>query len=154
MCHNINIAIGSDHAGVNLKEILIEHLRSKGINVKDFGTNSLDSVDYPDYAVSVSSSVISKECDFGILICGTGIGISIAANKIKGIRAALCHDNYTARMSRLHNNANIIAMGANVTGKEVAKDMVDIWLTTEFDGGRHERRINKIDNINMLEVEE
>ncbi len=153
MCHNINIAIGSDHAGFKLKEILINHLQDKGIKVKDFGTNSLDSVDYPDYAVSVSSSIISKECDFGILICGTGIGISIAANKVKGIRAALCHDGYTARMSRFHNDANIIAMGANVIGSEVAKDMVDIWLTSKFEGGRHERRINKIENINILGVD-
>lgn len=145
----LTIAIGSDHAGVKLKETLIKHLENKGVVVKNFGTDSEDSVDYPDYAQTVSNSVISKECDFGILICGTGIGISIAANKIKGIRAALCHDGYTAKMSKLHNNANIIAMGANVIGREVAKDMIDIWLSSHFEGGRHERRLNKIDNLSI-----
>lgn len=144
----ISIAIGSDHAGFDLKEVLITYLKNKGIKVKDCGTCSKESVDYPDYAKKVSLSIISKESELGILICGTGIGISIAANKIKGIRAALCHDAFTAKMSKLHNNANILAMGANVIGVEVAKDMVDIWLSSEFEGGRHERRINKLEDIN------
>lgn len=141
------IAIGSDHAGFVLKEIIIKYLKDRNYHVLDRGSNSAESVDYPEYAASVCRSVLSGESDAGVLICGTGIGMSIAANRFRGIRAALCHDAFTAKMSRKHNNANIIVMGAGVIGAETAKDMLNVWLTEEFEGGRHERRINKIENV-------
>ncbi len=144
------IAIGSDHGGFELKKYVIEYLEKKGIEVKDFGTYNEDSVDYPDCAKPVCQSVLSGECERGILICGTGIGISIAANKFKGIRAALCSDAFSAKMSKVHNNANIICLGGRVLGRELAFTIVDAWLDAEFEGGRHIDRINKIHQIENI----
>jgi ribose 5-phosphate isomerase B len=140
----MKIAIGSDHAGFRLKEIIKNFLKTKGIEVEDFGTHTEESVDYPDYAFKVAEAVSKGEFDFGILVCGTGIGMSISANKVKGIRAALCNDLYTAHASREHNNANVLCMGGRVVGDEVAKEIVNTFLNAKFEGGRHERRINKI----------
>ena len=141
----MKIAIGNDHAGVEFKNKLMEELRSKGYEIMNVGTDTLDSVDYPDIAKKVSEKVLNGEAKFGILICGTGIGISIAANKIKGIRAALCHNEYTAKLSRLHNDANIIALGARVLGDSLAIACVETFINTEFEGGRHARRVGKIE---------
>ncbi len=141
------IAIGSDHGGFELKNYIVKYLLEQGYAVKDYGTYSEDSVDYPDCAVPVCEAVVSGEAEKGILICGTGIGISIAANKHKGIRAALCSDAYSATMSRRHNNANILCMGGRVIGRELAYMITDIWLHEEFEGGRHEKRIAKIHEI-------
>ena len=138
------IAIGSDHAGYEMKLAIIEHLKKRGEQFEDFGCYSNESVDYPEYGKKVAHAVASGEYEKGILICGTGIGISIAANKIHGIRAALCNDVYSAIMSRQHNNANVLAMGGRVTGFGPAGEIVRAWLTTDFEGGRHERRVNKI----------
>ncbi len=143
----MKIGIGSDHGGYDLKEVVKEYLESKGIEVLDYGTDSEESVDYPDYGKVVGESVVSGECDRGIVICGTGIGISIAANKVNGVRCALCGDTYSAKMSRAHNNANVIALGARVIGVGLALDIVEAWLDTEFEAGRHERRVNKIMDI-------
>lgn len=142
----MKIAIGNDHAGVEFKNKIMQELRSKGYEVVNVGTDTLDSVDYPDVAKEVSEKVINGEVNFGILICGTGIGISIAANKIKGIRAALCHNEYIAKQARLHNDANILALGARVIGDELGKAIVKTFLNTEFEGGRHARRVSKIEN--------
>ncbi len=141
------IAIGSDHGGFELKEHIKKHLEEKGIEYKDYGTYSEESVDYPDCAVPVCQAVQNKTADSGILICGTGIGISMAANKHKGIRAALCSDVYSAKMTKQHNNANIICMGGRVIGRELAFMIIDTWLETEFEGGRHLNRIEKIHKI-------
>ncbi|HEY5582947.1 MAG TPA: ribose 5-phosphate isomerase B [Ruminiclostridium sp.] len=141
------LAIGSDHAGYLLKADIIKLLESKGLEVKDFGTNSPDSVDYPDFGQAVAEAVSSKECERGIVICGTGIGISISANKVPGIRAALCTDSYMAKMSRQHNDANILAIGERVVGPGLAFDIIETWLDTEFLGGRHQNRVGKISNI-------
>lgn len=138
------IAIGSDHGGFELKTHIIKHLKEKGIALKDFGCYDENSVDYPDVAEVVCNAINNGECENGILICGTGIGISIAANKINGIRAAHCHDVYSAEMTKRHNNANVICMGGRVIDKELAETIVDTWLNAEFEGGRHEARINKI----------
>lgn len=140
----MKIAIGSDHAGFPLKEEVVKHLKSKGYDFKDFGTYSDASCDYPDFAEVVAKEVANKNYDVGILICGTGIGISIAANKVPGIRAAVCGDTFSAHASREHNNANILAMGARVIGVGTALDIVDSFLNAEFEGERHARRINKI----------
>ena len=138
------IAIGSDHGGFELKTHIIDHLKEKGLEIKDFGCYDENSVDYPDIAQAVAASITGGECENGILICGTGIGISIAANKINGIRAAHCHDVYSAEMTKRHNNANIICMGGRVVGRELAFMIVDAWLGAEFEGGRHQNRIDKI----------
>lgn len=143
----MKLAIGSDHGGIDLKEQVIKHLEGKGIQVKDFGTNSTDSCDYPDYALPVAEAVVNKEFDLGILICGTGIGISIAANKVPGVRAALCSDTFSAHATREHNDANILAMGARVVGTGLALDIVDAFLNAEFEGDRHVGRLNKIKAI-------
>ena len=143
----MRIAFGCDHGGLHLKEDIKSLLADGGYEVTDFGTNSTDSVDYPDIAVPVANAVANGEFDRGILICGTGIGIGIAANKVKGIRAALCHDTFSAHASREHNNANILTMGERIIGPGLARDIVKIWLTTEFEGGRHERRVAKIADI-------
>ncbi len=143
----MRIAIGSDHGGFKLKEVIKEYLIKKGYEVSDLGCYSEESVDYPDYAEKVARAVANGEYDLGVLMCGTGIGISIAANKVKGIRAALCHDGLTARLAKQHNNANIICMGGRTTGIETAKDIIDNFLDNEFEGGRHLRRINKIKDI-------
>lgn len=141
------IAIGSDHGGFELKSEIIKHLEERGLQVKDMGTCDCSSVDYPDYGQAVAEEVSSGKCEKGIIICGTGIGISIAANKVAGIRAALCTDGYMARMAKEHNNANIIAMGARVVGAGLAIDIVDAWLDAEFQGGRHAQRVAKITAI-------
>ena len=141
----MKITIGSDHGAVALKEEVKTVLKEfSDIEVTDVGTFGTDSVDYPDSAEKVCKDVTSGAADRGIVLCGTGIGISIAANKIKGIRAALCNDVYSARMSREHNNANVLAMGGRVTGFGPAGEIVRVWVTTEFAGERHERRVNKI----------
>ncbi|AEB76941.1 ribose 5-phosphate isomerase B [Clostridium botulinum] len=143
----MKIAIGSDHGGVNLKKDVIKHLQEKGIEVKDFGTYTEESCDYPEYGQKVAEQVVAENYDFGIVICGTGIGISISANKVPGARAALCHDTFSAHATREHNNANILALGARVTGPGLALDIVDTFLGAKFEGGRHERRIDKITEI-------
>ncbi|TDT71970.1 ribose-5-phosphate isomerase [Hypnocyclicus thermotrophus] len=139
------IALGADHGGYELKNIVREYLKNNGYEVIDFGTNSSDSVDYPEFAHKVGEAVVNKEADFGIVVCGTGIGISIAANKIKGVRAALCHNVWTAKLTRQHNDANVLAMGGRVIGPGIALDMVEAFLNTEFEGGRHTNRVNKIE---------
>ena len=141
------IAIGCDHGGFELKGEIIKHLESQGIEIKDFGCYTTDSVDYPDIAEIVCDSVVSGECEKGILVCGTGIGMSIAANKIKGIRAALLSDTFSAKMTAAHNNSNVIALGGRVTGPELAKDIVDAYLSSEFMGGRHQNRVDKITKL-------
>ncbi|MCI8335657.1 MAG: ribose 5-phosphate isomerase B [Peptococcaceae bacterium] len=140
----MKIVLGSDHAGFSLKETIKEHLSSQGLDVIDCGTDSEESVDYPDFAEKVGRTICDGICEKGILVCGTGIGISIAANKLPGIRAAVCHDVFTAQASREHNDANILAMGARVLSPSLALEMVDTWLATPFSGGRHQRRIDKI----------
>jgi ribose 5-phosphate isomerase B len=129
-----------------LKEAVKEHLLSRGYEVEDLGAYSESSVDYPEYGKKVAKYVVEGNAKYGIIICGTGIGISIAANKVKGARAALCHNVWTARLTREHNDANILAMGARVIGEGIALDMVDTFLTTEFEGGRHQNRIDKIED--------
>lgn len=138
----MKIAIASDHAGYRLKEIIKTHL--SGYEIKDLGTGSEASCDYPDFGALAAREVVSRMADTGIIICGTGIGISIAANKVKGARAALCCNEFMAEMARRHNNANILALGARVTGDGLALSIIDKWLETMFDGGRHEVRIRKI----------
>ena len=140
----MKVAVGCDHGGLHLIEEIKELLSDLGHDVKDFGTYTSESCDYPDIAVPVANAVVSGEMDRGILICGTGIGIGIAANKIKGVRAALCHDSFSAKYSRAHNDANILTMGERVIGPGLAKDIVTIWMATDFEGGRHERRVEKI----------
>ena len=141
------IAIGNDHGGFELKETLIGILEEYGLEYKDFGCYSAEKAEYPVYAQKVADAVASGECEKGILICGTGIGISIAANKVKGIRAAVCNDPVCAKLSRLHNNANIITMGARIVGKELAKEILKAWLDAEFEGDRHQARIDSISAI-------
>lgn len=143
----MKLAIASDHAGYELKAVLIEYLESKGYEVVNLGTDSPDSVDYPDYGKAVGEYIASKKADLGIAICGTGVGISISANKVKGIRCACVSEPYSAKMTRLHNDANIIAFGARVVGLDVAKMILDEFLGTEFEGGRHFRRVQKIMDI-------
>lgn len=141
------IAIGSDHIGLELKNSLIQILGEQNILVKDFGTYSNERVDYPVYGEMVARSVVTGESEKGIVICGTGIGISIAANKVFGARTALCVNNYMAQMSRAHNNSNILAIGANVLNLEAAKEVLMIWLGTAYEGGRHQRRLDLIELI-------
>ena len=143
------VFIGSDHGGFDMKEAVKLFLKEKGVEFEDIGTHSSDSCDYPDVAKKLALSV-AKNGEKGILICGSGIGMSIAANKVDGIRCALCHDAYTAEYSRRHNDANIIAFGGRTTGVEIAKQMIDIFLDTEFEGGRHKRRIDKIKEMEEL----
>lgn len=143
----MRIAIGCDHGGFNLKSEIVKHLTSKGLEIKDFGLHKIESCDYPDIAIQVAESVASKEVDYGILVCGTGIGISIAANKVPGIRAALCSDTFSAHATREHNNANILALGERTVGVGLALDIVDTFLNSEFEGGRHQTRVDKITNI-------
>jgi len=144
----MKLAIGCDHGGFVLKEEILKYIKTlKNIEVADFGAASKDSVDYPDYGAKVSEAVSNGTMDRGILICGTGIGMSIVANRFPKVRAALCHDHFTAQMSREHNDANILVMGERVIGTGVACDIVRTWLETEFAGGRHQLRLNKIDQI-------
>ncbi|MCI8379319.1 MAG: ribose 5-phosphate isomerase B [Lachnospiraceae bacterium] len=141
------IAVGSDHGGYELKQEIISYLKEKNLEYKDYGTDSKESCDYPVYAKKVANAIVNGECDRGILICGTGIGISITANKIKGIRAALCHDTFSAQATREHNDANILAMGARVVGPGLALKIVDTFLNTEFSNDeRHIRRIEQIED--------
>ncbi len=146
----MKLAIGADHAGYYLKEQIKEFLKSKNIDFKDYGTFKIESCDYPEYAYKVGQAVVNGEADLGILICGTGIGMSITANKIKGIRAALVYDEQTAKLSRQHNDANVLCMGGRLTPEEEAKKIVDIWLNTSFEGGRHEKRIKLISQLTGL----
>ncbi|MBP5600140.1 MAG: ribose 5-phosphate isomerase B [Lachnospiraceae bacterium] len=142
------IAIGSDHGGYDLKQLVIEHLKKRGFEVKDFGTYSKDSCDYPEFGHAVAKAVASKECEQGIVICTTGIGISISANKVKGIRCALCSDVCSAELTRLHNDANVLALGAGIVGSNLALRIVDAFLDTKFSGDeRHSRRISKIEQL-------
>ena len=143
----MKIAIGNDHAAVALKNEIAQHLRDLGHEVVNFGTDTNDSVDYPVYGFKVANAVASGECELGVAICGTGIGISMAANKVKGIRCALCTDSLQAEMTRRHNDANMMALGAGITGGNLAKRMVEIFLNTEFEGGRHARRVALLDAI-------
>lgn len=143
----MKIGIASDHGGFELKEEIKKYLEEKNIELVDYGTNSTESVDYPDFGEAVAKAVIGKEVDRGIVICGTGIGISIATNKVKGIRCALCTDSFSAKMSRAHNDANVLALGGRVTGTALALDIVDNFIQGEFEGDRHSRRINKINDI-------
>lgn len=140
----MKIAIGSDHAGYNRKLEVVEHLKKLGHEVIDVGTNSLDSCDYPDYGIACAKLVSNKEADYGVLVCSSGEGIMMAANKVKGIRCGLAYNDDVARLMRQHNNANIIAFGASFMSKEEVLRRVDIFLATDFEGGRHERRVNKI----------
>ncbi len=143
----MKIAIGCDHGAYALKEIIKKHFDENGVEYEDFGTHSTESVHYPIYAKAVCRAVQSKKADYGILLCSTGIGMSIAANKFKGIRAALCGDLYSAKFTRLHNNSNVLCIGALVTGAGLAKEIADVFLATEFMGGRHETRVGMITEI-------
>jgi ribose 5-phosphate isomerase B len=143
----MTIAIGCDHAGVELKEEILSLLDGLLIEHVDYGTNTYESVDYPDFGEKVSEAVSSGRIEKGILICGTGIGMSIVANKFPRVRASLCNDLFTARMSRLHNDANVLVIGGRVAGKDLAKEIVRTWVETPFEGGRHSRRLEKISRI-------
>lgn len=143
----MQIAVASDHGGFKLKGEIIDYLKELAIDCKDFGTFSGESVDYPDIVAPVAEAVAKGEYDLGVLCCGTGIGVSIAANKVAGIRAALCHDSFSARMAREHNNANIITMGERVLGPGLAREILAAFLGAEFSGGRHARRVDKIHDI-------
>ena len=141
------IAVGSDHGGFALKKAILAHLEKHGLEYKDFGTWSEESCDYPDFGKAVAKAVASGECEKGILICGTGIGIGIAASKVKGIRVCTCSDVYSAELSKRHNNSQILTMGARVVGVDLAKMIATHWLTAEFEGGRHQRRVDMITAI-------
>ncbi|HHY34645.1 MAG TPA: ribose 5-phosphate isomerase B [Firmicutes bacterium] len=143
----MKIAIAADHAGFRLKEKIKEYLVSAGYQLEDFGTSGEDPVDYPDFGLSAALAVMNGSCDLGILVCGTGLGMAIAANKIPGIRAVTCNDTFSARSSREHNDANVLCLGARVIGEGLALDIVKVWLNSSFQGGRHERRVNKIREI-------
>lgn len=143
----MKIAIGADHGGYALKEILKEYILSNGYEVEDFGTENENSVDYPDIAVPLCEAVASSSCDLGILVCGTGIGMNMCANKYKGIRAAQCSDTFSAKMTRQHNDANVLTLGGRVIGPELAKEIVNEFISNEFLGGRHLTRVEKMMNI-------
>lgn len=143
----MKIAMGNDHTAISMKEAVKAHLETRGIEVSDLGTNSTESCDYPVYGEKVGRAVAAGEADLGIVICGTGVGISLAANKVKGIRACVCSEPYTAKLSRMHNNSNVLAFGARVIGEEMAKMIVDSWLDAEYEGGRHQRRVDMLMEI-------
>jgi len=143
----MKVAIAADHGGYSLKEEIRELLNELGHEAYDFGTNSMESVDYPDYALPVAEGVADGHFDRGILICGTGLGMSIAANKVPGVRAVVVHDTFSAKATRQHNNSNVLAIGGRVIGAGLAQEIVTVWLQTEFEGGRHSNRINKISEI-------
>ncbi len=143
------IGIANDHAAVELKYEIMDHLKVKGHDIVDFGCDVDEKCDYPDKGEAVAKAIISKEVECGVLICGSGIGISIAANKVNGIRAAVCSEPTTARLTKQHNNANIIAFGARIVGSQMAKDIVDAWLDAEYEGGRHQTRIDKLHRIEV-----
>jgi len=140
----LRVALGSDHAGFALKEEIKDYLREAGVEYHDFGTFGPEAVDYPDFALAVAEAVAHGRFERGILCCGTGVGVAIAANKVPGIRAALCHDTFSARASREHNDANVLTLGARVIGPGLAREVVAVWLAAEFAGGRHRRRVDKI----------
>lgn len=144
---NDTIAIGCDHGGFELKNEILKHLQERGIKYKDFGVLENRSVDYPEIAVKVANAVVEGTCKLGILICGTGIGMSLAANKIKGIRAAACSETFSAKFTRLHNDSNILCLGGRVIGPAVACEMVDLFINTDFEGGRHQRRVDMIKGL-------
>jgi ribose 5-phosphate isomerase B len=141
------VAVACDHAALPAKRIVLEALASLKVEARDLGVHEERSVDYPDYAVKVAQAVASGEADRGVLLCGTGIGMSIAANKVPGVRAALVHDVTTARMSRLHNDANVLVLGGGLLGDRLLREIVEVWFSTDFEGGRHQRRVDKIDEI-------
>jgi ribose 5-phosphate isomerase B len=141
------IALGADHAGWELKEEIKAWLLERGVELLDFGTHSPDPVDYPDYAAQVAEAVMAGKAERGVLVCGTGIGMAMAANKVPGVRAAFCPDLFTARMSREHNDANVLALGGRLMGRELALEIVEMWLRAEFQGGRHARRVGKLSEI-------
>ncbi len=143
----MKVVVGSDHGGFELKEVLKKHLTEKGFDVTDVGAYDTNSVDYPDIAVKACQKVVDGECSWGVLVCGTGIGISMAANKVRGIRCALVCNEYSAEMTKRHNNANMLAFGGRVTGPDLAKNILNAYILAEFEGGRHEARINKITAI-------
>lgn len=145
----MKIGLGSDHAGFELKQDVKAYLQEAfpQHDVVDFGTHDLTSVSYAEYGAKVGKAVAAGDVDRGIVICGSGLGISMTAGKVRGVRAALCHDEYTARMSRLHNDANVLALGGRVLGKGVAREMVKVWLETEFEGGRHQARVDQIESL-------
>lgn len=143
----MNISLACDHGGLELKELVKEHLLARGFTVRDFGTHTKESCDYPDFARAAAEAVASGECERGIVICTTGIGVSIAANKVKGIRCALLTDTVAAAATRHHNDTNMMALGQNIVAPFMALQIVDIWLDTPFDGGRHQRRVDKIMEI-------
>lgn len=143
----MKIALGADHGGYELKEVIKKYLLTGGYEVIDFGCGGKESVDYPDYGVLAGRAVAGHAADRGILTCTTGVGMSIAANKLRGIRAALCSDAYTAKMSRLHNDANVLVLGSKTVNEAVALEIVKVWISTAFEGGRHQRRIDKIRDI-------
>lgn len=143
----MKIAIGCDHGGLEHKNAILEHLKERGFEVTDFGIYEQVSVDYPDIASKLCGSILSGECERGILVCGTGIGMSIAANKFKGIRAAVCSEHFSAKYTRLHNNSNVLCLGGRVIGIGTALELADIFVDTEFEGGRHQNRVDKITNI-------
>ena len=140
------IALGCDHGGLEIKNAIIEDLKKKGIEFIDLGTNTTESVDYPVYAKAVCAEVVSGRCDKGILCCGTGIGMSIAANKVKGIRAAVLSDSFSAEMTRKHNNSNVLCLGGRVIDSEKAVELANIFISTEFEGGRHEKRVAMLED--------
>ena len=150
---DMKIAMGADHAGYELKDRIKEHLQQQGLDVQDEGTNSPESVDYPDFARRVAHDVSERRADLGILVCGSGIGMAISANKVKGIRAANVSSEYEAQMSREHNDANVLALGARILNTEQALAIVDKWLNTGFAGGRHERRVEKIAQLEREEAQ-
>lgn len=143
----MKIAMGNDHSAIELKNIIKEFVESKGYEVIDFGTNTPESCDYPVFGEKVGRAVASGEADLGIVICGTGVGISLAANKVKGIRACVCSEPYTAKLSRMHNNSNVLAFGARVVGSEMAKMITEEWLDAKYEGGRHQRRVDMLMEI-------
>ena len=143
----MKIAMGNDHSAVEMKEAMKAYVESKGYEVIDFGTNSTESCDYPEFGEKVGRAVVSGEADYGIAICGTGIGIGIAAGKVKGVRVCTCSEPYSARLSRMHNNTNVLTFGARVIGVEMAKMIVDEWLDNKYEGGRHERRVQMLGEI-------
>ena len=143
----MKIAIGCDHGGLGHKNAILEHLKERGFEVTDFGIYEQVSVDYPDIATKLCKSILSGECERVILVCGTGIGMSIAANKFKGIRAAVCSEHFSAKYTRLHNNSNVLCLGGRVIGIGTALELADLFVDTEFEGGRHQNRVDKITNI-------
>lgn len=147
MDHVLKVAIASDHGGINIKTDIVELLKKLGYEYEDFGCHCQDSVDYTDYAIPVAQKVANGEFDRGILICGTGIGMSMTANKVKGIRCALVHDTFSAKATREHNDSNVLAMGERVIGPGLALEIAQVWLETSFEGGRHQRRIDKLMDV-------